>query len=118
MGNLHADLRALAAEIEDPRNPRAGIQRRRIWADRILRILAAHSAAPSETATQAVERVEYAVEWMSNGPHPTRWVGQWSTFDALEDARRLAGYSHVHYPKILRRVTTATPWEQVEGAQS
>lgn len=88
---------------------------------RMERLLAAAqepSASQPDADLLPAERVEYAVEWMSNGPHPTRWVGQWSTFDTLEDAQRLAGYSHVHYPKILRRVTTATPWEQVEGTQS
>ncbi|QSR25539.1 hypothetical protein CFH99_07875 [Nocardioides aromaticivorans] len=85
----------------------------------VQRALTAALATPTtpEPEPRAPERVEYAVEWMSNGPHPTRWVGQWSTFDSLEDAQRLAGYTHVHHPKILRRVTTATPWGPVEESQ-
>lgn len=72
------------------------------------RALAARSSRPV-----GVERIEYVVDWIRNGPHPTHWTGQQSTFETVEKARDFATWSHVHNPRITRR-TTVTKVEPVD----
>lgn len=57
------------------------------------------------------ETEEWAVKWIMNGPHPTRWTGQWSPHDTRESAERVASYDHVLNAEIHRR--TVTPWRKV-----
>lgn len=111
MSGLHAALTALLADegVLDEATGRALREPHEYVAlsvAELLRLLAEHPA-------EGTERVEYVIDWLHKGPHPTQITGVQSTRDTLDEALDFASWSHVYNAEITKR-TTVTTIEPVE----